>query len=78
MIEMFGNQCVNKMNNILTFHFTDYSLKQKIAEPLFFHMDRDFNNQNKTYTKKCQTQLPIKITDSNKDAKSWKRCWYEK
>ena len=42
MIEMFGNQCVNKMNNILTFHFTDYSLKQKIAEPLFFHMDRDF------------------------------------
>ena len=39
---MFGNQCVNMMNNILTYHFTDYSLKQKIAEPLFFHMDRDF------------------------------------
>ena len=43
MIEMFGNQCVNiMMNNILTFHFTDYSLKQKKLNPLFFHIDRDF------------------------------------
>jgi len=36
MIEMFGNQCVNMMNNILTSHFTGYYLKQKISKFLVF------------------------------------------
>lgn len=39
---MYLNQCVNKMNNVFTSHYIDYSLKQKRSNPIFFHIDRDF------------------------------------
>jgi len=30
------------MDNIFTFHFTDYLLKQKTSNPFFIHIVKDF------------------------------------